>query len=65
MRARPQNEALTPLVLSSKMFEIDRLVSYLIREIGYQGGHCISCLNHVSTPREAVLGVTTRRIRLE
>jgi hypothetical protein len=44
-------EALTGLALLSRMFEIDRLVSYLICEIGYHRETlyfmCESCVNAV------------------
>ena len=64
-RRAQEREALIGLALMSRMFEIGSPASYLVCEIGYHRGRCISCLNYVPTPRKAVFGAATRRIRLE
>jgi hypothetical protein len=47
------------------MFEIGRPVSYLVCEIGYHRGRCISCLNHAPTPHKAVFGVRKNEMSVE
>jgi len=64
-RRANERETLTGLAFFSRIFEIDRPMSCLVCEIGYYRGGYISCLNHAPTPHKAVLGPTTRRIRLE
>lgn len=63
-RRTQEREVLTYLAIFSRIFEIGRPVYYLVCEIGYYRGGCITCLNHKPTPHKAVFGPTTRRIRL-